>query len=140
VIERFRVATRASGTRRQIFIHVYDDREELAREHTKARNMEYDPNADIAGGVVTQQGYPWPKPDYTPIIVMRLWTGQLTTKTVAHEAVHAAAPLYFMDGIPGWHSRARAHLIGDHEMLAYLVGDIASEVIRNLYKLNLLVR
>jgi hypothetical protein len=28
--------------------------------------------------------------------------------------------------------------MGDHEMLAYLVGDITSEVIRNLYKLKLL--
>lgn len=138
MIGRFRVASRASGVRRQVFVHVYDDREELAGEHTKARNMEYDPDADIAGGVVIQQGFPWPRPAYTPTIVMRLWTGQLTTKTVAHEAVHAAAPLYFMDGIPGWDSRARAHLIGGHEMLAYLVGDITSEVIRNLYKLKFL--
>jgi hypothetical protein len=138
MIERFRVATRATGIRRQVFVHIYEDRDELARRHTEARNMPYDPEADIAGGVVTQQGFHWPTPDYTPIIVMRLWTGQLTTKTVAHEAVHAAAPLYFMDGIPGWHSRARAALIGDHEMLAYLVGDITSEVIRNLYRLKLL--
>lgn len=138
MIERFRVATRASGIRRQVFVHIYDDREELAREHCKARERPYDPAADIAGGVVIQQGFPWPSPVYTPIIVMRLWTGQLTTKTVAHEAVHAAAALYFMDGIPGWHSRARAHLIGDHEMLAYLVGDITSEVVRNLYRLKLL--
>ena len=138
MIHRFRVASKASGTRRQVFVHIYDDREQLARRHTEARNMAYDPNADIAGGVVTQQGYRWPSPEVTPIIVMRLWTGQLTTKTVAHEAVHAAAPIYFMDGIPGWDSRARAHLIGDHEMLAYLVGDITSEVIRNLYKLKLL--
>lgn len=138
MIGRFRIASRASGVRRQIFVHVYDDREEMARAHTEARNMPYDPDADIAGGVVTQQGYPWPAPEVTPIIVMRLWTGQLTTKTVAHESVHAAAPIFFMDGIPGWHSRARAHLIGDHEMLAYLVGDFTSEVIRNLYKLKFL--
>lgn len=138
MIHRFRIATRATGIRRQIFVHIYDDRDDLAREHCKARGKPYDPDADIAGGVVIQQGFPWPSPDYTPIIVMRLWAGQLTTKTVAHEAVHAAAPLYFMDGIPGWHSRARAFLIGDHEMLAYLVGDITSEVVKQLYKLKLL--
>lgn len=138
MIHRFRVATTASGIRRQVFVHVYDDREELVKAHCKAREREYEPNSDIAGGVVIQQGFPWPSPDTTPIIVMRLWTGQLTTKTVAHEAVHAAAPIYFMDGIPGWDSRARAFLIGDHEMLAYLVGDITSDVIRNLYKVKLL--
>ena len=74
MIERFRVATRATGIRRQVFVHIYEDRDELARRHTEARNMPYDPEADIAGGVVTQQGFHWPTPDYTPIIVMRLWT------------------------------------------------------------------
>lgn len=138
MIERFRVATRASGIRRQVFVHVYDDREELAREHCKARDRDYDPAADIAGGVVIQQGFHWPKPDYTPIVVMRLWTNQLTTKTISHEAVHAATAFYFMDGIPGWDSRARSHLMGDHEMLAYLVGDITSEVVKQLYKIKLL--
>lgn len=138
MIHRFRIATRASGTRRQVFVHIYDDQEELARQHCKARDRQYDPAADIAGGVVIQQGFRWPKPEYAPVIVMRLWTGQLTTRTIAHEAVHAAAPLYFMDGIPGWDSRARAFLVGDHEMLAYLVGDISAEVIKQLYKLRLL--
>lgn len=138
MIHRFRVATRATGIRRQVFVHIYDDLEELKREHCKARDQPYSPDDDIAGGVVTQQGFRWPQPEVTPIIVMRLWTGQLTTKTVAHEAVHAAAPIYFMDGVPGWHSRARSVLIGDHEMLAYLVGDISSEVVRHLYRLKLL--
>lgn len=138
MIERFRVATRASGIRRQVFVHIYDDLEQLKREHCKARDVTYDPDADIAGGVVTQQGFRWPTPEYTPIVVMRLWTGQLTTKTVAHEAVHAASTFYFMDGIPGWDSRARTFLMGDHEMLAYLVGDITSDVIKQLYKLKLL--
>jgi hypothetical protein len=69
---------------------------------------------------------------------MRLWTGQLTTRTIAHESLHAAALIAFMDALPGWDSRARTLLIGDNEPLAYAVGDITSEVVRNLYRLRLL--
>ena len=138
LISRFRIATKATGIRRQVFIHVYDDREQMARAHTQARDKTYSPDDDIAGGVVVQQGFQWPKPDYTPIIVMRLWTGQLTTRTIAHEAAHAAAALYFMDSVPGWDTRARTVMLGNHEPLAYLVGDITAEVVNNLYRVGLL--
>ncbi|MDL5351168.1 hypothetical protein [Microbacterium sp. zg-YB36] len=72
------------------------------------------------------------------MVTMRLWTGQLTTRTIAHESTHAAAAFFFMDSIPGWDSRARTHLVGDHEAMAYLVGDFTAEVVRNLYRLHLL--
>ncbi|RBO73522.1 hypothetical protein [Microbacterium sp. H6] len=134
---RFRVATRASGVRRQVWVHVYDDREEMARAHQKHRGHEYRTENDIAGGVV-HDGFRWPKPDPTPLVVMRLWTGQLTTRTVAHESTHAAAAFYFMDCVPGWDSRARTFLLGNHEPLAYLIGDLTSEVIAALYRLELL--
>src|SRR5687768_1461752 len=117
---RFRVATRASGIRRQVWVHVYEDREEMVRAHQKHRGQEYTAEHNIAGGVALG-GFRWPKPDPGPIVVMRLWTGQLTTRTVAHEATHAAAPFYFMDCIPGWNSRARTSLTGDNEPLAYLI-------------------
>ena len=35
MIQRFRVATRATGIRRQVFVHIYEDRDELARRHTE---------------------------------------------------------------------------------------------------------
>lgn len=140
MIERFRVATTATGFRRQVFVHIYDNKEELAKAHCKARETSYDPSDDIAGGVVIQQGFRWPQPQTGPVVVMRLWTKQLTTRTIAHEATHAAAAFYFMDSVPGWDSRARTHLIGDHEPLAYLIGDITAEVVAWLYRLGLLPR
>ncbi len=65
---------------------------------------------------------------------MRLWTAQLSTRTIAHEATHAATAFFFMDSVSGWDTRARSVLIGDHEPLAYLVGDITADTIRNLYR------
>ncbi|WP_114589412.1 hypothetical protein [Microbacterium arborescens] len=138
IVERFRVASRATGVRRQVEVLVYDDRLELARAHAADRGYEFDPEDDVAGGVVIRSGFAWPRPDPGPIVVMRLWTGQLTTRTVAHESTHAAAAFFFMDSVPGWDSRARSVLIGNHEPLAYLIGDFSSEVIRNLYRVGLL--
>lgn len=136
MIARFRVATRACGPRRVVHVHVYDDQERLARQHARDRGIPHDP--DTAGGVTIRGGWYWPHPDPQPPIVMRLWTGQLTTRTIAHEALHAAAFIALMDALPGWDSRARTLLIGDNEPLAYAVGDIAAEVVRNLYRLRLL--
>lgn len=140
MIERFRIATAATGFRRQVFVHIYDNKEELAKAHCKARETRYDPADDIAGGVVIQQGFRWPQPQTAPVVVMRLWTEQLTTRTIAHEATHAAAAFYFMDSVPGWDSRARAHFLGDHEPLAYLIGDITAEVVSGLYRTGMLPR
>ncbi|KQQ22547.1 hypothetical protein ASF48_05015 [Rathayibacter sp. Leaf299] len=138
--QRFRVATTATATRRQVWVHVYEDRQEMARAHTTARDMPYDPDNDIHGGVVCQQGFHWPSPQPGPVIVMRLWTGQLTTRTIAHEATHAATILFFMDYIRGWDSRARPYLMGDNEPLAYAIGDISADVIAHLYRLGLITR
>lgn len=142
IVARFRIASRATGIRRQVWVHVYDDREQLARAHTAARNKPFDPDDDIAGGVAVQttHGFAWPAPDPGPVIVMRLWTEQLTTSTIAHEATHAAATFFFMDCLPGWDTRARAVLLGDHEPLAYLVGDISAGVVAQLYRCGLLPR
>ena len=136
MIARFRVATRATGRRRCVHVHVYDDRERMARQHCQERGLTYDP--DVHGGVVVRGNWHWPHPDPQPPVVMRLWTGQLTTRTVAHEALHAAALLAFMDCLPGWDSRARTLLLGDNEPLAYAVGDIAADVIARLYRIGLL--
>ncbi|WP_146067348.1 hypothetical protein [Arthrobacter sp. SX1312] len=138
MVARFRVATRASGIRRQVWVHVYDDVDELARAHNKDRGRPYDPDEDIGGGLASVGGWHWPQPDPGPVLVMRLWTKQLTTRTVAHEATHAAAVLFFADHVGGWDSRARTFFLGDNETLAYLIGDITSEVIGGLYRLHLL--
>jgi hypothetical protein len=135
VIDRFKVATRATGRRREVFVHIYDDREGLAKAHALARGKAYEPGGDVAGGVSSMtRGYHWPHPDGEIWLVMRLWTDQLTTSTIAHEAFHAAACMTMFDVMPGWDSRLRTFLNGDNEPTAYAVGDIASEVTRRLYQ------
>jgi hypothetical protein len=139
MVARFRVATRATGRRREVYVHVYDDQEELARAHAKTRGREYNPDDDVAGGVSTMtMGYHWPHPDGEIWQVMRLWTGQLTTRTIAHEATHAAACMVMYDAMNGWDARLRTFLNGDNEAMAYAVGDITAEVVLNLYRLKFL--
>ena len=142
IVARFRVATRASGTRRQVYVHVYDDVQQMGRAHCADRGIPFNPADDIAGGVSVRGvgGMIYHrKPEAPPaVIVMRLWTEQLTGRTIAHEATHCATAIYFMDGLRGWDTRARAILMGDHEPLAYLVGDIAAEVTMQLYAHRLL--
>jgi len=144
MISRFRVATRSSpdgsGIRRQVYVHVYDDKAEMQKAHAKARGRTWEPGQDVAGGmaVQTRAGFEWPSPDPGPVLVIRLWTGQITTRTIAHEATHAAAVIFFMDHVPGWESRARGIYLGNNEPLAYAVGDITAEIVAGLYRLKLL--
>lgn len=135
MIDRFKVATRATGVRREVFVHIYDDRDELARAHAHTRRKVYDSTQDIAGGVSTLTlGYHWPHPDGEVWTIMRLWTEQLTTRTIAHEATHAAACLVMYDAMKGWNSRLRTFLNGDNEPMAYAVGDISADVVAALYR------
>lgn len=141
IVARFRVATRATGQRRQVYVHVYDDREQMARAHHEGHGRRYDPVRDgnTAGGLAVQSaGYRWPRPDPGPVLVMRLWTGYLNIRTVAHEATHAATTLYFMDCMQGWDTRARAVLYGDDEPICYAVGSITEDVLEHLHRLDLL--
>lgn len=135
MIDRFKVATRATGMRREVYVHIYDDRQELAKAHARDRGRPWLADSDVAGGVATlTKGYHWPRPDGEIWTVMRLWAGQLTGRTIAHEAVHAGCCMVMYDSLPGWDSRLRTFLNGDNEVLAYAVGDIASEVTRMLYR------
>jgi len=140
MLARFRVATTATGIRRQVFVHIYQHQHEMAEAVKNARGEEPPHGVTIGGALDIQQSYQWPQPEQAPIVVMRLWIGQLTAHIVAHEATHAAAAFYFMDCVRSWDSRARHHLRGDHEPLAYLVGDITSEVNDGLHRLGLLLQ
>lgn len=144
MLARFRVATRASGDgvgiRRQVYVHIYDDLVELQKAHAKALGHEWVEGENVAGGMASQTrvGFSWPKPDPGPVLVIRLWTQQLTTRTIAHEAGHAAAVIFFMDHLPGWDSRARGIYMGNNEPLCYAIGDITAEIVSGLYKIGLL--
>lgn len=151
MLDRFRVATRsaeysdeaqASGTRRNIYVHIYDDVNEMRAAHAMALGKGLETLDHCAGGMAAQttHGYHWSKPDPGPVLVIRLWTGQLTTRTIAHEATHAAGVIYFMDHLRGWNSRARGIMLGDNEPLCYAVGDITADIILQLYKRGHLVR
>lgn len=133
IVARFRIASRATGIRRQVEVLVYDDREQMARAHCAHRGIQYDP--DVGAGVA-YRGFHWPKPDPQPVVVMRLWTGQLSTRTISHESTHCAAAFFFMDGVAGWNSRARTVLMGNHEPMAYLVGDFTASIVDRLFKLG----
>lgn len=60
----------------------------------------------------------------------------LDVETVVHEVVHAACFAYDCD-VLGNHSRARAHLNGTNEELAYLIGDLAGQIAFGLKQLGL---
>jgi len=145
MIDHFRVATRsaeytpeaqAAGIRRTVHVHIYDDRDELIRAHARALGKDPATLGDMAGGMAAQttHGFPWPRPDPGPVLVVRLWTAQLTTSTIAHEATHAAAAIFFMDHLSGWDARARGIFLGDNEPLCYAVGDVTAGIIAQLYK------
>lgn len=145
MIDRFRVATRAAeynreaqraGIRRAVYVHIYDDRNEMARAHARALGRVIERLDEVAGGMAAQttHGFRWPSPDPGPVLVIRLWTGQLTTRTIAHEATHAAAVIYFLDHLDGWESRARGIMLGNNEPLCYAVGDITADIVQQLYK------
>lgn len=135
---RFRVATSQTGHRRQVQVLIYSDRQELAAAHAAHRGIPV--HEDTAGGVAFRGGWWWPKPDPYPIVVMRLWTEQLTTRTIAHESTHAAAMFFLTDNVTGWNSRARTYLLGDHEPLAYAIGDLTGQITARLIRAGYQVR
>lgn len=131
---RFQVATSASGQRRTIDVWVYDTLEEL-----RAAAHRFNPLRSFidAAGCFQHSGYRWPSPEQAWFGIIRLYRGQLTTETIAHESTHAAAEIYFAD-CTQWDSRARAHFRGDNEPLAYMVGQLASRITAQLYRIGAL--
>ncbi|MDR6794383.1 hypothetical protein J2X12_002880 [Pseudarthrobacter oxydans] len=133
---RFQVATRATGFRRVVQVHVYEDLDEL-RAATQRQWTTSEGHSDAAATCTSFDSLlPAPEHSHT-VAVIRLWTGQLTTRTVAHEVTHAAMHIYFLDRLRQY-AQARRHLHIGNEEIAYMVGDMSSDVIERLYRLGLL--
>lgn len=132
MIHRFQVATSVTGFRRVVQVHLYDDVEKM-RAATCAQLPSPGGHAE-AYGTCTSFGTRVPAPEHAhTVAVIRLWTGQLTVQTIAHEVSHAALHIYMMDKIRR-HSRAWPHIHVANEPLAYMVGNMTSDVVDRLQK------
>lgn len=63
--------------------------------------------------------------------LIRLWRQRLGTGVVTHEVAHAAAAIYEQDRLP---ERGSIHdSLVNEEVLCYLIGDLASRIVKRLY-------
>lgn len=132
--ERFRVTSRATGVARSALVHVYPDKPALL---AAARAFGSQVSEADTGAITHSFGYSWPaSPAMRHMALIRLHADQLDSNTIAHEATHAAMHIYFAD-CAGWESRARAHMTGGNERIAYLIGDLTGAIHFQLHKRGL---
>ncbi len=132
--KRFRVSSRATGVKRGALVHVYPDKPSLL---AAARAWGTEVNEADTGAITHSFGYSWPaSPSLRNMALIRLHVDQLDSNTIAHEATHAAMHIYFAD-CAGWESRARAHMTGANEEIAYLIGDLTGALHFQLHKRGL---
>jgi len=130
VIDHFSVGTSHTGARRFVQVHLYDDVDKLRAAAHKQLPTSHEYAAATA--TCTSFGTPVPAPKHGhTVAVIRLWTGQLNVRTIAHGVAHAAMHIYMMDAIRR-HSRAWPHIHVANESVAYLVGDLSSDIIARL--------
>ncbi|MFE2710607.1 hypothetical protein ACFXKI_01100 [Streptomyces mirabilis] len=63
--------------------------------------------------------------------IIRFWRQRLGTGVVTHEVAHAAAAIYEQDWLPG--HGAIHDGIDNEEIYCYLIGDLASRIVKRLY-------
>lgn len=130
-VRRFQVSTRRTGRKRIVKVEVHDTESEMqaaAQRHAR-RQGQSDVDALANAGAVCQ--FPrewWDNDERTHLVTIRLSREQLDLTTIMHESVHAAMFLYAVDFVHD-HSRARAHVNGWNEPMAYLASDIYSAII-----------
>ena len=138
---RFQISTRWTERKRTIQVTIHDTPEEL-RQAGNAYNKAIgaDGNIDQAVGLC-QSHYSeklkngeWVLTEAAGVI--RLTKDHLTTGVISHEAAHMATNIYHQD----WHEQHGDPYddIDNQEILAYLVGDITSKIVRKLYEKELL--
>lgn len=141
-IARFRVATRATGTRRTATVFVYATTADLRIAANRFSLHHAEPpwapeTHDDTDGCCQIAGYRWPQPERTHLAVIRLAVGHLGTGLIAHEATHAAAEFTFADTVPDWDAPAREHLHGANEPLAYAAGHLTAGIVVGLRRRGL---
>lgn len=141
-VKKFRISTRNSGRYRTVWICVYDTVEEMRKagmRHDTRMGFTVDPGYfDKAYGLT--QSFQVVLFDEDGKVAkrrpgagfIRLFSSELRTGIISHEATHMAVAIYQQDV---------ARTIPDmkrEERLCYLVGDITSKIVNGLYKLKLL--
>ena len=125
---RFQVSTRRTGVRRVVKVRVFDSAAELQEAAAVYGGTAIESWSKAGGATISRHG-PWedrdPRPFQATIFLAR---DQLTLDVIAHEATHAAAHLYSIDGYRD-NARASAHLRLANEPLAYLVSDIFTAIV-----------
>jgi hypothetical protein len=129
---RFQLTTRRTGRKRIVKVAVYDTQNLMqtacARESTRRWGFP-EPEDITNAGAVTIYPYVWHDEDLRDHIVsIYLSREQLDLTTIMHEAVHAALFLYSVDCVKQTH-KARRHVNGWNERLAYLASEIYSAII-----------
>lgn len=138
---RFQISTRWTGRLRTIQVYVHDTARELRhagdRYNRSIGSSSYIGHAvglcqsSIRERLVDEE---WVRlPDAGTI---RFTRNSLKTGVISHEATHMASNIYDQD----WREEHSAPWddIANEEILAYLVGDITSKIVRKLYALALL--
>lgn len=139
-VRSFRVTTRHSGRRRAVTVKVYDDLEAMrAAADAYARRTGTSPPGQFgdAHGVthafqvmtIGPEGEVTNQSELAAIV--RLWRQRLGTGVVTHEAAHAAAAIYEQDWLP--EHGAMHDGIDNEEVYCYLLGDLASRIVKRLY-------
>lgn len=128
----FRISSRATGERRFVTVHVYDEQEAMLRDAERYNGHEHDPRvAAVTQGFtrisIAADGSETAR--YTPIV--RLHRGALGTAVIVHELNHAAVGIYGST----LHGDELAADLLDHanETLAYLASDLTWKLVDLLY-------
>jgi hypothetical protein len=138
---RFQISTRWTERKRTIQVYVHDTAQEL-RDAGDKYNRKVGSDNDIGHAVGLCQanireklvGDEWVAlPDAG---IIQLTRNALKTGVISHEATHMASNIYDQD----WREKHGAPWddIENEEILAYLVGDITSKIVRKLYALELI--
>jgi hypothetical protein len=123
---KFRVTTRAAGSRRGLAVQVYEDLADLRDAAT--RYIGADPS-HFAEALGVCHAYREPGPTAA---LIRLWRHRLDTSVVVHEITHAAMGIYRMDWLPKY--GAPEDDMENEETLCYLVGELTRGVVDRLHE------
>jgi len=137
----FRVTTRHSGRKRAVTVKVYDDLDDMRTAATRyaRHNGTSEPGSfGDAHGVTHAFQVMTIGPDgevqssSEAAALIRFWRQRLGTGVVTHEVAHAAAAIYEQDWLPN-HGPIHEGLANE-EVFCYLVGDLASRIVKQLYR------
>lgn len=135
----FQISTRWTGRKRTIQVYVHNTAIDLQKAGARY-NKKIGALGSIGDAVGLCQSFrretlvngEWiQKPDAG---IIRLTKNALTTGVISHEAAHMASNIYEHDWLES--HGAPWEDIENEEILAYLVGDITSKIVRKLYRLG----